>query len=395
MWPLLAAILLLACVALLWAWSRQRAEIRGLREQLARERDQRVQAEELQRRSTAEASAQRAALINSMGEGVLLLDPEGRIQLFNPAFERLFRVGPEIHGRTVLEALHLHELNELVQRARIQGQVFGAELELRGTHPRSLQVNAAAIVNGSTKGMILVFHDLTRIKQVENARKEFVANVSHELRTPLSLIKGYIETLLAGAKDDPVISQRFMQTIARHTDRLTYLIEDLLTLSRLESGQVALNLQETGMRELVDRVIDDLTARSEQKQIQIQNTVPEGLTAKADGDRVQQVLYNLVDNALKYGRVQGHVIVSGREVNSQFIEISVADDGPGIPAEAVGRIFERFFRVDKARSREQGGTGLGLAIVKHIVQTHGGEVRVQSEAGKGATFSFTLPRPGT
>jgi two-component system phosphate regulon sensor histidine kinase PhoR len=232
---------------------------------------------------------------------------------------------------------------------------------------------------------------LTRIKQLESTRQEFVANVSHELRTPLSLIKGFVETLLDGAKDDPDLATRFLRTIEKHTDRLTYLIEDLLTISRLESGQIVMNLHQVDLREEVDHVIEDLQARAASKKVTLINSLPAELPARADTDRLQQVLFNLVENAIKYGRSDGNVTVGGQVNGSNIVELWVTDDGPGIPTESRERIFERFYRVDRARSRDTGGTGLGLAIVKHIVQAHGGEVWVKSELGQGATFFFTLP----
>lgn len=392
MWPTLTILGFLGTACGCWLWWRQRQARTSLEHRLKEAQAEQRKLEDARQHATASAEAQRAALLNSMGEGVLLLDEEGRIQLVNRAFESLFHLKGDVRGRNVLEALRSHELDELVQRTRASGQVFGAEMELPGLEPRSLQVNAASISNGRTHGMILVFHDLTRLKQLENVRKEFVANVSHELRTPLSLIKGYVETLLDGAKDDPALAARFLQTIAKHTDRLTYLIEDLLTISRLESGPAVLSLLPTAVRELASRTVDDLASRAASRKITLANEVPAALTARADANRVQQVLFNLVDNAIKYGRPEGRVVVGGRAAGEEFVELWVRDDGPGIPAEALGRIFERFYRVDRNRSREQGGTGLGLAIVKHIVQSHGGEVRVESEPGKGATFYFKLPR---
>jgi two-component system phosphate regulon sensor histidine kinase PhoR len=245
---------------------------------------------------------------------------------------------------------------------------------------------------GTQRGSILVFHDLTRLKQLESTRQEFVANVSHELRTPLSLIKGFVETLLDGAKNDPELSTRFLHTIEKHTDRLTYLIEDLLTISRLESGQIVMNRHEVGLQEEVAQVIDDLQARAADKNTSLRNEIPADLQARADTDRLQQVLFNLVENAIKYGRTEGTVTIGGKVNEDSKAELWVKDDGPGIPPESKERIFERFYRVDRARSRETGGTGLGLAIVKHIVQAHGGEVWVKSELGQGATFFFTLPQ---
>jgi two-component system phosphate regulon sensor histidine kinase PhoR len=239
--------------------------------------------------------------------------------------------------------------------------------------------------------VILIFHDISRIKGLENTRKEFVANVSHELRTPLALIKGYVETLIDGAKDDPKVACRFLRTIAKHADRLTYLIEDLLTISQLESGQAVMNQTCVEVQPLIERVSEDLRSRAEEQEVRIQIEGPDGLMVHADEDRIQQVLFNLMENGIKYGKRGGTLRVKARAQDGNRVEICVADNGPGIPEEARDRIFERFYRLDMARSREQGGTGLGLSIVKHIVQSHGGRVWVESPPGEGACFHFTLP----
>jgi two-component system, OmpR family, phosphate regulon sensor histidine kinase PhoR len=227
------------------------------------------------------------------------------------------------------------------------------------------------------------------LKQLERNREDFVANVSHELRTPLSLIKGYTETLLDGAKDNPEVMTKFLQTIQRNSERLQLLIEDLLTISELESGRLKMNLQTVQLRPLVEKVLEDLRPQARTRKVTLNNEMLE-VAALADSDRLQQVLGNLVGNAIKYGRAEGQVGVRAIKVDSD-IEICVQDDGPGIPADSLERVFERFYRVDKARSREQGGTGLGLSIVKHIVLCHGGKVWAKSEPGKGAAFYFTLP----
>ena len=293
-----------------------------------------------------------------------------------------------------MEAFRLQELAELVRRLQHERIVQNHTLELPGMDERWLQINAAALGerDGAAHGAILVFHDLTRIKQLENTRQEFVANVIHELRTPLSLIKGFVETLLEGAKNDSEKCTRFLQTIEKHTDRLTFLIEDLLTVSRLESGQIVMNLHPVELREEAQHAMDDLRSRGAEKNITIENTVPAGLTARAATDRLQQVFFNLIENAIKYGRNDGRVEIGGRLLpGKNKVELWVQDDGPGIPTDSRDRVFERFYRVDRARSRETGGTGLGLSIVKHIVQAHGGEVWLKSDLGAGTMFVFTLP----
>jgi len=352
--------------------------------------------EDLQRReqqTTIDARAQQQVLFNSMLEGLLLLDRNRRIYLANRAFKNLFGLKTELRGKTVMEALRVHELAALIERVEGDGQVFDYELKLPELSERWLQVNAAAIFNstGEREGTILVFHDLTRLKQLERTREEFVANVSHELRTPLSLIKGYVETLLDGARNNPEVAERFLRIIERNAQRLDLLIQDLLTISALESGRVKLNLQLVALRPLVEKVLTDLKKPSGVKGVNLINELPDFMV-NGDASRLEQVLANLVDNAIKYGRAQGTVTVGGRKTGEDNIEIFVQDDGPGIPPESLDRIFERFYRVDKARSREQGGTGLGLSIVKHIIQSHGGTVWVKSEPGKGATFFFTLPQ---
>jgi two-component system, OmpR family, phosphate regulon sensor histidine kinase PhoR len=345
-----------------------------------------------QQQTTIDAKAQQQVLFNSMLEGLLLLDRSRKIYLANRAFKNLFGIKAELRGKTVMEVLRLHELAELVERAESEKQVFDYELKVPELNERWLQVNAAVISNsaGEREGTILVFHDLTRLKQLERTREEFVANVSHELRTPLSLIKGYVETLLDGARNNPDVAEHFLRIIARNAERLDLLIQDLLTISALESGRVQINLQPVSVRALAEKVFADLKSRAAAREVTLKNELPD-LVANADEGRLDQVLANLVDNAIKYGRAHGSVVVGGKSLDGDKIEVFVQDDGPGIPPESLDRVFERFYRVDKARSREQGGTGLGLSIVKHIVQNHGGEVWAKSEPGKGATLFFTLP----
>ena len=391
MWPFLTGLSLAVAIALGVLWRRHVAALRRqIEEHQRNESARRLQQEQ----SSTQIEAQQQAVFNSMVEGVLVLDGNGRIQLVNQSLQGLFSLSGDVRGQTILEAFRLQELADVVQRLQRERMVQDYTLELPGMDERWLELNAAAVLDrdGLQHGAILVFHDLTRIKQLENTRQEFVANVSHELRTPLSLIKGYVETLLEGAKNDPEKCARFLQTIEKHADRLTFLIEDLLAISRLESGQVVMSLHTVDLREEAQRVIDDLRSRTDVKTVLIENKVPEGLSAQADSDRLQQVFFNLIENAIKYGSKGGRVVVGGNARPDGKAEMWVQDDGPGIPAEARERVFERFYRVDRARSRETGGTGLGLSIVKHIVQAHGGEVWLKSQLGSGTTFFFTLPR---
>jgi two-component system phosphate regulon sensor histidine kinase PhoR len=386
MWPTLVILALGAAIATHFRW---RQKFLRLKQQVQTDIDA---SHRQQQQTTSDAQAQQQVLFNSMLEGLLLLDRNRKIYLANRAFKNLFGLQTELRGKTLMEALRLHELADLIERVETEGQVFEHELKLPDLSERWLQVNAAVISNsaGEREGTILVFHDLTRLKQLERTREEFVANVSHELRTPLSLIKGYVETLLDGARNNPEVAERFLKIIERNAQRLDLLIQDLLTISALESERIKLNPQPLELRPLVEKVFADLHSKAENKHVLLVNELPE-LTASADGNRLDQVLANLVDNAIKYGHAQGSVKVGGKKLADGKLEIYVQDDGPGIPAESLDRVFERFYRVDKARSRDQGGTGLGLSIVKHIIQAHGGEVRVESEPGKGATFFFTLP----
>jgi two-component system phosphate regulon sensor histidine kinase PhoR len=384
-------LLAAAAAALLLAWIRERV----LRNADA-ERNRRELADQRSRREAElkEQSQRTAALFDRMVEGLIVIDAGGRIRLANRAAAVLFGFEPPAAGKTILEATRHHEVAAVVARLERELEVLGHELRIDSlATPRFLQVNALALRDGvgANDGAIVVFHDLTRLRELEGVRQEFVANVSHELRTPLSLIKSATETLLDGGKEDPAALSRFLQIIDKHANRLALLIDDLLLLSTLDSGSLRLNRQPVQMRTTVQDAMDDLQTRAHLRDVTLENSVPGSLIALVDNDRIRQVISNLLDNAIKYGREGGKTTVGGRLLPSGWIEIIVIDDGPGIPKEAQERIFERFYRVDKARSREQGGTGLGLAIVKHVVQAHGGEVRLECGLGSGSTFLITLP----
>jgi len=388
-----AALILLgaAAAALALAWARERrrrgADADRNRRELAEQR--------VRREAELREQAQRtASLFDRMVEGLIVVDAGGRIRLANQAAAGLFGFSASAVGKTILEATRHHEVAAVVARLDRELEVLGHELRIDSMGaPRFLQVNALALRDsgGASDGAILVFHDLTRLRQLEGVRQEFVANVSHELRTPLSLIKSAAETLLDGGKEDPATLARFLNIIDKHANRLALLIDDLLLLSTLDSGGLRLNRQPLPFRVTVQDAIDDLLPRALARNVTLQNSVPGALVVVADNDRMRQVIFNLLDNAIKYGRAGGKTSVEGRMLENGRIEVAVVDDGPGIPKEAQERIFERFYRVDKARSREQGGTGLGLAIVKHVIQAHGGEVRVESGSGDGSAFIFNLP----
>jgi len=338
-------------------------------------------------------TARLEAMLDGMIEGLVVLDPRGRIVLANRSAEALFGFSRMMVGGTLLEVIRHHEVAAIAARVGSESAVLEQEVRIESPALRVLQISAVALRDaaGSAAGAVLVFHDVTRLRELEGLRQDFVANVSHELRTPLSLIKSTAETLLDGAKDDPAVATRFIEIIDKHANRLTLLIDDLLLLARLDSGRIEMKFQALPLREAAQDSLDDFGIMARARSVTLENVVPVDLLARADPERLRQVLSNLIDNAIKYGRPRGVVSIGGRLLDEGRVELTVRDDGPGIPLEAKARIFERFYRVDKARSREQGGTGLGLAIVKNVMEAHGGEVRVESAPGAGTTFFLTLP----
>ncbi len=385
--PLTATV---AAIVVFYLWRARFLRLQGAFEALKSE----LELEKVAHRTSVASEHERlTGLLNSMTEGVLILDAEGRVQMTNHAFERLFDLSFNPKGRLLIEAVRSHELLALVTKVAREGRPETLDISPAGKENVVVEVNGAPFSASDNKllGVVLVFHDVTRVKQLENTRQEFVANVSHELRTPLHLIKGAAETLAEGAKDDPESASRFLQMILKHTDRLTFLIEDLLTISKLESGQVLMNFQRQPVAPIVRRVMEDLQQKAGERAVTLRNEIPACLEAHLDSDRIQQVFLNLIDNAIHYGATGGWVLVTGVEQADGTVLFAIEDNGPGIPSEARERVFERFFRLNRARSREHGGTGLGLSIVKHIVQAHGGQVWVESPSEKGARFCFKLP----
>lgn len=358
------------------------------------------------------------AVLQSMAEGVVVIDLAGHVILCNPAAQELFgfRQGQEWQGKPI-QAFSRHpllqELLREVANRRPGDAPVSRELQLEGKEERYLAASVMQICEdgGMVSGYVLVVYDLTQLKRLESVRADFVANVSHELRTPLTAIKGYAETLLNGAMKDSATAQRFLEIIDRHSERLSRLIDDLLTLSNLELGKTELRKEEIVLVDIVTEVFEVFKEKAERGGVALVRHCSAQLpTLTGDSDRLQQVLVNLIDNAIKYTPTGGTVTVTAHIVHDpesgtqipnglasgtmqpgEWLEVVVADTGSGIPAEDLPRLTQRFYRVDKARSRELGGTGLGLAIVKHIVQAHHGFLRIESQLKQGTTVRIFLP----
>lgn len=350
----------------------------------------------------SEDRAQLLAVLTSMVEGVLVLDRRGYVLQINPALERIFGISrTEARSRPFAELFRNQQLNELIETTLLSHTHRKVELTLPLTG-RCLQIEAsfAGGERDNEACVVLVCHDITELRHLETIRKDFVANVSHELRTPLTSIKGYVEALLDGAKDDPVMLSNFLDIILKQSDRLNRIIADLLELSRIESGLVLSREEPIDLRMVLDRAVSTIKPLAAKKDHRLVVHLEEPLPSLVgDEDRLGQIMTNLLDNAVKYTPPAGTITVTAKRTTrlrpdgppEEAIEISVADTGIGIPPEDRPRIFERFYRVDKARSRELGGTGLGLAIVKHLVEGHGGEVWVEANKPKGSRFIVRLP----
>jgi len=336
-------------------------------------------------------------VLDSMVEGVIALDHQGLVMLMNPAARHILDLRQEpVEGQSLLEVIRNRGLADLVELCQTSesNEPRCCEVELQLPVHRVLEVNAMPLPN--SQGIVLVLHDISELRRLEQVRAEFVANVSHEIRTPLTAIKGYLETVLDEASDELVAHRRFLEVAHTHTDRLSRLINDLLSLSDIETGKVVLHSQVVGLSEFVNDVSTMFEKEAAKKGIVLKNDVSADLVAWADRDRLSQILVNLVDNAMKYTPEGGAVIFRARQRDHGFMGLQVIDTGQGIPPSDLPRITERFYRVDKARSRAMGGTGLGLAIVKHLVQLHGGSLRIESELGKGTTIEIELPaKPST
>lgn len=339
------------------------------------------------------AQATTKAIVDGMVEGVLAVDARDHILLLNQSVRTMFRLGPRLgEGKPFLEVIRNADLSDLLRGCRVAVEMASRELVVTTPVERILEVHALPLRLGAGEtGVLMVLHDVTELRRLERVRTEFVANVSHELRTPLTAIRGYLETLLTGGLEERDNAGRFLEIVSRHTERLGRLLDDLTDLSNIELGKVALRPEPTDLNDALEPVLAIMRSQAEGKGVSLDAALPTDLPpVLADPDRLEQILINLVDNAVKFTPSEGRVTVSAT-LRDTMIEVAVADTGVGIPSTDLPRITERFYRVDRARSRELGGTGLGLAIVKHLVQTHGGELRIESELGKGTTVRFTLP----
>ncbi len=338
---------------------------------------------------------QAAAVIESMAEGVIALDADGAVLVLNPAAAALFGVDRmSAPGRPLLDVIRQHQLHELTQIVHATGRSATAELTV--FHPIERLLRARAVLCGVTEplspSIVLVIEDLTDMHAYERLRKEFVANVSHELKTPLTSIRSLTETLLDGALEDPAHNRKFLALIDDETGRLARLIDDLLTLSQIESqATLTQEWENVLLRAFVESLRQTFASELAKGQLSFAIQIEESVVVRAHVDRLRQVFINLIDNAIKYNKPNGSIHVAASE-EGPIVRVDIQDTGIGIPQPDLARIFERFYRVDKARSRKLGGTGLGLSIVKHIVEAHRGSLSVASELGKGSTFSFTLPR---
>ncbi len=338
------------------------------------------------------------AVLTSITEAILVTDQSGRILMGNGTFEKLFGVSDAIEGRMPIELVRHRDVQDAIEQTLKTGQVVFLDLTRSDSRERHFDVQIAPILQDDhMAGSVTIFYDITELRRLERIRKDFVANVSHELRTPLTTIKGCAATLADGALDNREAAQRFVQMINTHADRLHNLIEDILDLSRIESGALPLKTGVYPVHEMVDSVVGQIRPQAKEKTLTIEINTKENAQVQCDRKLIEQALLNLLDNAVKYTPEGGKIWIQTRDFkhgeNTQTrIALEVKDTGIGIPLSDMDRIFERFYRVDKGRSRAMGGTGLGLSIVRHIMDAHGERVYVESEQGKGSTFGLTLPR---
>lgn len=351
--------------------------------------------EDSARASVVSPSALLDATMNSMREGVLIVDDDMRIIAYNSAAHETFQ---GVDGK--LDRLRLSDLtrnpsiHDAFRAAVDEGQHAEVKVEMRSGDRRIFDLRVASVrfaSAGRSRGAIGVFFDITQLERLERVRQEFLSNVSHELRTPLTAIIAFVETLEEGAIEDIEHNRRFLAVIRKNAERMHNLIDDILELSSIEAGIVTVEPRSVRLSAVIDDITTALASRAEARLVTLKNEIPHGVHVYADARRLEQMLTNLIDNAVKFNREGGEVTVRHQATDTRDC-ISVEDSGDGISGEHIERIFERFYRIDRARSRDMGGTGLGLAIVKHLARAHGGEALVHSTPGEGSVFTIELPR---
>lgn len=338
------------------------------------------------------------AILKCMNSGVLITDTKARVILANPAIMTLLGIKTDIIGESVIVATRVAELQDLASKVIESEEEISEEIDI--IHPNKLSLMATAVplysyeVRERISGVVLSIHDITRIKKLEDMRKSFVASVSHEIKTPITAIKGFAETLLDGAIEDRDNAVRFLETIKAHSERLNTLVEDLLTLSRIELGDINIDKRDVNIEHAIDTVFTTLKDKAHAKGLYLKRSLSSPLPdILSDKDRLVQILLNLVENGIKFTE-SGGITVGVEKTDGRTI-LYVEDTGVGIAKEHIPRLGERFYRVDNARSRELGGTGLGLAIVKHLVKAHGWNMKVESIHGKGTRINIIIHRPGS
>jgi len=332
------------------------------------------------------------AVLEGMVEGVLVVDAKGGVLLANSRLREFYELTGDPLGRPYVEVLRDAAVDEVLRETAASDATVTRQLRVGRGVPRTLQVQAVRFpAEGPRAGSVAVFHDISELARLEEVRRDFVANASHELRTPLAAIRGFAETLLESPSLTDGERRSYLEIIDRHAQRLTHIVHDLLELSTIERGRLRLEPVDVDVGELIGSLIRDTGPRLRDRKLELHYGEEGSARAFADPRALEQILINLLDNAMKYTEPGGRIEISVEDAGPK-LRVRVRDTGIGIPEEDLGRIFERFYRVDKARSRALGGTGLGLAIVKHLVQSLGGEISVASRLGEGSTFTFTLPR---
>ncbi len=333
------------------------------------------------------------SVFSGMKEGVMLLDAEGRVESLNRSMEGMLMLHPEeAIGKTIMVVCRNAGLHDALKRARETRESVCEDIVIGDEHPAVINVTIAAGEQGGAEKTILVFHDVTRLKGLERIRTDFIANVTHEIRTPLTAIIGFAETLQQGALENREVADRFLATIRENAERLNRLVDDLTTLSVLELQEARLQLEEVSLEEAIDQILLVADGRAARKNILIRKDIPARLPCIfADHDRLAQILINIIDNALKFTPEGGVISLTAFPEGKEFLALNISDTGPGIPEADIPRLGERFYRVDRTRSRELGGTGLGLSIVKHLMKAHGGRLKIMSILGKGTTVALSFP----